>query len=212
MLHQLLQVTIDLHKSKLYVKTKQKLLKDINSFASKVAKRLIVEVNGEWKLYLENKEVSTLTQKDMVGHLFQNYDTIYVPFFPTYTCHHSCHTIYVRFFVTYTCVLSCSVGFLFPSIWPFSYKRAYICAQKAHISVLGVKLNPLSLLFQLARYHRHNTNKRLQNKGLRTLQRNHVFSVALCLMRMRAWWLARVFCSYDLEPRVFYGFLWRQRS
>ena len=49
----------------------------------------------------------------MVGHLFQNYATIYV-----------------RFFVTYTCVLSCFVGFLFPSIRPFSYKRAYICAQK----------------------------------------------------------------------------------
>ena len=45
----------------------------------------------------------------MVGHLFQNYDTIYVRFFPTYTCNHSCYTIYVRFFVTYTCVL-------FPSI------------------------------------------------------------------------------------------------
>ena len=59
----------------------------------------------------------------MVDHLFQNYDTIYVRFFPTYTCNHSCYTIYVRFFVTYTCVL-------FPSIWPFSYKRAYICAQK----------------------------------------------------------------------------------
>ena len=44
-------------------------------------------------------------------------------FFPTYTCNHSCYTIYVRFSVTYTCVL-------FPSIWPFSYKRAYICAQK----------------------------------------------------------------------------------
>ena len=28
------------------------------------------------------------------------------------------------FFVTYTC-------FLFPSIWPFSYKRAYICAPKS---------------------------------------------------------------------------------
>ena len=27
--------------------------------------------------------------------------------------------------------------------------------------VLGIKLNPLSLLFQLARYHRNNTNKRL---------------------------------------------------
>ena len=52
-------------------------------------------------------------------------------FFPTYTCNHSCYTIYVRFFATYTCVLSCFVGFLFPSIWPFSYKRAYICAQKS---------------------------------------------------------------------------------
>ena len=59
-----LQVTIDLHKNKLYVKTKQKFSKDINSFASKVDKRWIVEVNGEWKLYLENKEVSTLTQKE----------------------------------------------------------------------------------------------------------------------------------------------------
>ena len=46
---------------------------------------------------------------NMVGHLFQNYDTIYVRFFLTYTCNHSCYTICVRFFVTYTCVL-------FPSI------------------------------------------------------------------------------------------------
>ena len=49
MLHRL-QVTIDLHKSKLYVKTKQKFSKDINSFASKVDKRKIVELNCEWKL------------------------------------------------------------------------------------------------------------------------------------------------------------------
>ena len=48
-----LQVTIDLHRSKLYVKTKQKFSKDISSFASKVDKRKIVEVNGEWKLYKE---------------------------------------------------------------------------------------------------------------------------------------------------------------
>ena len=48
-----LQVTIDLHKSKLYVKTKQKFSKDISSFASKVDKRKIVQVNGEWKLYKE---------------------------------------------------------------------------------------------------------------------------------------------------------------
>ena len=56
-----LQVTIDLHKSKLYVITKQTFSKDINSFASKVDKHKIVEVNGQWKLY---KEVSTLTQKE----------------------------------------------------------------------------------------------------------------------------------------------------
>ena len=91
----------------------------------------------------------------------------------------------------------------------FSYNSQVL--RRKH-PVLGIKLNPLSLLFQLARYHRNNTNKRLQNNGFRTLQRNHMFSVALCIMRMRAWWLARVFCSYDPEPRVFFGFLWRQRS
>ena len=37
----------------------------------------------------------------MVGHLFQNYDTIYVRFFPTYTCNHSRYTIYVRFIPKY---------------------------------------------------------------------------------------------------------------
>ena len=63
MVHRL-QVNIDLHKSKLYVKTKQKFSKDINSFTSKVDNRKIVEVNGEWKLYKENKEVSTLTLKE----------------------------------------------------------------------------------------------------------------------------------------------------
>ena len=74
--------------------------------------------------------------RTMVGHLFQNYDTIYVRFFPTYTCNHSCYTIYVRFFATYTWVLSCFVAFSFPGIWPFSYKRVYICAQKSpHICV-----------------------------------------------------------------------------
>ena len=61
----LVPVTIDLHMSNLYVSTKQKFSKGINSFASKVDKRKIVEVNGEWKLYKENKEVSiTLTLKE----------------------------------------------------------------------------------------------------------------------------------------------------
>ena len=50
MLHRL-KVTIDLHQSKLYVKANQKFSKYNNSFASKVNKRKIVEVNGGWKLY-----------------------------------------------------------------------------------------------------------------------------------------------------------------
>ena len=58
------KVSIDLHKSKLYLKTTQKFSKHINSFASKVDKLKIVEVNGEWKLYKENKEISTLTLKN----------------------------------------------------------------------------------------------------------------------------------------------------
>ena len=61
----------------------------------------------------------------MVGHLFQNYDTIYVRFFPTYTCNHSCHTIYVRFFVTYTCVLSCIVG---TNAHIYAHKKVHIYA------------------------------------------------------------------------------------
>ena len=43
---------------------KVKVSKDINSFASKVDRRKIVEVNAEWKLYEEYKEVSTLTLKE----------------------------------------------------------------------------------------------------------------------------------------------------
>ena len=60
-------------------------------------------------------------------------------FFPTYTCNHSCCTIYVHFFATYTCLLSCFVGFLFPSIWLFSYKHAYICAQKNSYNYMHYK-------------------------------------------------------------------------
>ena len=55
MLHQL-QVTIDLHKSKLNVKTKQKISKDINSFASKVDKRNVLEVNAFFSRSVERSE------------------------------------------------------------------------------------------------------------------------------------------------------------
>ena len=40
----------------------------------------------------------------------------------------------------------------------------------------GVKLNPLSLLFQLARYHRNNTNKRLYQWLSNFSKKPHVFS------------------------------------
>ena len=53
-----LQVTIGLHSSVCRIEA------EINSFASKVDKRKIVEVNGEWKLYKENKEISSLTLKE----------------------------------------------------------------------------------------------------------------------------------------------------
>ena len=53
MLHQL-QVTIDLHKSKLYVKTKQKFSK-----ASKVDKRNVLEVNAFFSRSVERSERSS---------------------------------------------------------------------------------------------------------------------------------------------------------
>ena len=58
MLHQL-EVTIDLHKSKLYVKTKQKFSKDIHSFASKVDKRNVLEVNAFFSRSVERSERSS---------------------------------------------------------------------------------------------------------------------------------------------------------
>ena len=58
MLHQL-QVTIDLHKSKLYVKTKQKFSKHIHSFASKVDKRNVLEVNAFFSRSVERCERSS---------------------------------------------------------------------------------------------------------------------------------------------------------
>ena len=78
----------------------------------------------------------------MVGHLFQNYDTIYMRFFPTYTFNHSCYTIYVRFFATYTCLLSCFVGFLFPSIimtiFVQTRQKKSICMRYKQACVYGV--------------------------------------------------------------------------
>ena len=67
------------------------------------------------------------------------------------------------------------------------------------------------LLSQLVRYHRNNIYNGFE-KGFLTFRIKHLFSVAMCIMRMRAWWLTRVLCSYNLEPRVFFWFLWRKRG
>ena len=67
----------------------------------------------------------------MVGHLFQNYETIYVRSFPTYTCNHSCYTILRAFF--------CHV--YLRSFLLYGYKRAYICAQQSlHIYALQTSM------------------------------------------------------------------------
>ena len=67
----------------------------------------------------------------MVGHLFQNYDTTYVRFFPTYTCNHSCYTIYVRFFchVYLRSFLLCGV-FIPKYMTIFLQKRIYVRTKK----------------------------------------------------------------------------------
>ena len=72
-----------------------------------------------WGNGSKSRPLNYTLSRNMVGHLFQNYDAIYVRFFPTYTCNHSCYTIYERFFATYTCVLPCLVG-----------TNAHICAHK----------------------------------------------------------------------------------
>ena len=62
-----LQVTIDLDKSELYVKNEAEIFQRHQFFRFKCRKRKIVEVNGEWKLYKENKEISTLTLKEAIN-------------------------------------------------------------------------------------------------------------------------------------------------
>ena len=93
----------------------------------------------------------------------------------------------------------------------FSYNSQVL--RRKH-PVLGIKLNPLSLLFQMARYPRNNILINGFNNGFRTFRRNHMFSVAMCIMSTRALWLGRVCCSYWLRTtRVFFlYFLWLQRS
>ena len=79
----------------------------------------------------------------------------------------------------------------------FSYNSQVL--QRKH-PVLDIKLSPLSLLFQPARYHRNNTNKRPQ-QCFRTFRRNHVFSVALGIAGVMT--RARILLVRPQATRVF---------
>ena len=149
----------------------------------------------ESTLNLFSRYVSTVGSKrryhSMVGHLFQNYDTIYVRFFPTYTFNHSWYTIYVRFFVTYTCVL-------IPSIWPLSYKRIYMRTIK-----------PIYMRYKQAcgicdrrksSYKRHRIYSRpFVSKLWHDIRAvfSHVYSQSFLLHDIRAFFLSRILAFYS---------------
>ena len=78
----------------------------------------------------------------MVGHLFQNYDTIYVRFFPTYTCTHSCYTIYIRAFFCHVYLRSFLLCLVFiPKYMTiFLQTPIYMSTKKAHIYALQTSM------------------------------------------------------------------------
>ena len=70
----------------------------------------------------------------MVGHLFQNYDTIYVRFFPKYTCNHSCYTIYVRFLSRILAFYSQVYDHFLTNAHIYAHrKNPYICVTNKHV-------------------------------------------------------------------------------
>ena len=70
----------------------------------------------------------------MVGHLFQNDDTIYVRFFPTYTCNHSCYTIYVRFLSRILAFYSQVYDHFLTNAHIYAHKKnPYICVTNKHV-------------------------------------------------------------------------------
>ena len=72
---------------------------------------------------------SFLSVISMVGHLFQNYDTIYVRFLPTYTCNHSCYTVYVRFLSRILAFYSQVYDHFLTNAHIYAHKKAHICLQ-----------------------------------------------------------------------------------
>ena len=63
----------------------------------------------------------------MVGHLFQNYDTIYVRFFATYTCDFSCFVVFFPKYVT----------IFFSNTNIYAHNKSHIYALQTSMCVLG---------------------------------------------------------------------------
>ena len=63
----------------------------------------------------------------MIGHWFQNYDTICVRFFATYNCDFSC---FVGFFPKY-------VTIFFSNTHIYAHNKSHICALQTSMCVLG---------------------------------------------------------------------------
>ena len=70
----------------------------------------------------------------MVGHLFQNYDTIYVRFSHVYLQSFLLHDIRAFYCHVKTCVLSCFVGF-YSQVYDQFLTNAHIYAHKKAIYI-----------------------------------------------------------------------------
>ena len=73
--------------------------------------------------------------RSLVGRLFQNYDTIYVWFFPTYTGNHFCYTIYVLFLPRILAFFPACGVFIPKYMTIFLQTRIYMRTKKAHIYI-----------------------------------------------------------------------------
>ena len=121
----------------IFLKKKKSLLSNDGWRRKEILRRTYGRCRRGWSkepfLFLRHCFGSTYSFSTMVGHLFQNYDTIYVRFFPTYTCNHSCYTIYVRF-------LSRILAF-YSQVYDHFLTNAHIYAhKKTHIYALQTSM------------------------------------------------------------------------
>ena len=99
----------------------------------KIQSRVFVLLIFDARIALQTKLPLSL----MVSHLFQNYDTMYVRFFPTYTCNHSCYTIYVRFLSRILAFYSQVYDHFLTNAHIYAHKKAHIYALQTSMWYMG---------------------------------------------------------------------------